>query len=140
MSSTSFDHTASAATNTALRVGAGVALVAAVANSVVWAVARLAGAELEVTANDSTQDIGLPTVLATTLAPLALATVALWVTRRKPSAWRVLAWVGLAIGVLSIVTPIAAEATAGTTTALVAMHLITGTAWFALVLRALSRR
>ena len=139
MSGTSFDHAASTETNTALRVGAGVALIAAVANSVVWAVARLAGAELEVTANGSTQDIGLLTVLATTLAPLALATVALWVTRRRPSAWRVLAWVGLAIGVLSIVTPIAAEATAGTTTALVTMHLITGTAWFAGVFRALRR-
>ena len=140
MSGTSLDPTTSTATNTALRVGAGVALVATVANSAVWAVARLAGAELEVTANGSTQDIGLPTVLATTLAPLALATVGLWVTRRKPSAWRVLAWVGLAIGVLTTVMPIAAEATAGTTTALVTMHLITGTAWFAGVFRALSRR
>jgi hypothetical protein len=139
MSGTSLDHTASTETNTALRVGAGVALVAAVANSIVWAVARLAGADFEVTANDSTQDIGLPTVLATTLAPLVLATFALWVTRRKPSAWRVLAWVGLAIGVLSIVAPIAAEATAGTTTALVTMHLITGMAWFAGVFRALGR-
>jgi Family of unknown function (DUF6069) len=139
MSSTSFDHTASNARYTVLRVGAGIALVAIVANSVVWAVARLAGAELEVTANGSTQDIGLPTVVATTLVPLALATAALWVIRRKPSAWRVLAWVGLAIGVLTIATPIAAEATAGTTTALVSMHLITGTAWFAGVFRALGR-
>lgn len=127
-----------ATTSSALRVGASVAVISAIANVAIWSAATLGGVPFDVTpAGASTQHVNVATVVLMTLGPLVLGAFALAVTRRSAKAWRFLAWVGLAIGVLTVVMPFSTTATDGTHYALAAMHLVVGATWFALVSRAL---
>jgi len=124
-------------TSSALRVGASVAVISAVVNVAIWSAASLGGVAFDVTPGETTQHVGSPMVLVMTVLPLVLGTAALAVTRRSAKAWRVLAWVGLALGVLTVGMPFSATASDGTHFALAAMHLVVGATWFAVVSRAL---
>lgn len=75
--------------------------------------------------------IGLGAVAVATLVPVLLGGLVLVVSaprsRRAPG---VLAWLGLAIGVLTVITPISAQADLGTKVVLASMHLTTGVVWW----------
>lgn len=128
-------------TTNAWRVGALVAAVALPANLVVWLVADAAGVPFEVTQGGDTQSVGPLMVIVMTLAPLLLGTLLLWATRsRAPRSWTVLAWVGLAVGLLSAALPLSVDASDGTSLSLAAMHVVVGLAWFGAVRRGSEQR
>lgn len=108
-----------------------------VANLVVYAIGRALGADFAVVPSEGRGlTIGAGLVFVTSVVPLLLGGVGLTIASRWGTAgWRVLAWVGLAIGVLSVVMPLTTEATAGTKAALAVMHVLTGVTWFVVVRR-----
>lgn len=118
------------------------AVVAVVANVAVYAIGRGLGADFAAAPSGRQGlTIGAGLVLLTTVVPLVPAGVALAVASRwGAKGWRVVAWVGLAIGVLSVVMPLTIEATAGTKSALVLMHVLTGVTWFVVVRRSVGSR
>ena len=64
------------------------------------------------------------------MVPLLIGTALLIVVRRRGArAWLLLAAVGLALGLITIVMPVSATATVATTMTLATMHLITGLVW-----------
>lgn len=68
--------------------------------------------------------------------PLLIATALLIAARRRGArAWQLLA-AGLAFGLITILMPVLATATAATTMTLPTIHVITGLVWFILVWRA----
>ena len=69
----------------------------------------------------------MPLLVATALLIAAL--------RRGARAWQLLAAAGLAFGLITIVMPVLATATAATTMTLPTIHVITGLVWFILVWR-----
>lgn len=84
---------------------------------------------LEVTQpnSDSSQLVGLTEVVGTTIGPLILGTLLLVaVVRWRPGAWRTVAWLGLALGVLTVPMPLSAEAEWAAKVTLASMHVITG--------------
>lgn len=84
------------------------------------------------------QTVGLGSVVVMTVVPLALAGLALLLVRRwAPRSWQVLAWLGLAAGVLTL--PFFLDATLGTKFALGLMHLVPALLWWAAVRRELRR-
>ena len=123
----------------AWRTGAWTAGIAIGINLIVLGVGRVAGADMSVQPPGSAAPmiIGVVPVVATVLVPLLIATALLIVVRRRGArAWRLLAAVGLAIGLITIVMPVLATATVATTVTLATMHVITGLVWFILVWRA----
>lgn len=118
--------------------GGSALLVAIAVNLVALVVARIAGAEMLVSpSGGEAMEINGWLVFATTVVPLLIASVLLYLARRhRPRSWQVLAVVGLAVAVLTTAMPLSATATTGTKTALVLMHLLTGLVWFVLVMRA----
>ena len=85
---------------------------------------------------DTIRHVNAILVVVMSVAPLLLGGLALALTRRwSPTSWRLLAWVGLVIGVVSM--PLFLDATAGTKLTLSPMHLVAGIAWFVLVTREL---
>lgn len=135
--------TASPAAGLAARTG-GVAVVASiVGNLVVLLGGRLADADMSVVRTGTTEavDVGASMVLLMTVIPLILGTAALAVATRWGSrGWTALAWVGLAIGVLTVAMPLSVEGSTSTRTTLALMHLVTGAVWFLAVRWALTRR
>lgn len=110
--------------------------IALAANLTILAGALVARAEM-VAAQTS---IGVLLVVANTVAPLLVATLALLPLRRWGArAWRVLAATGLAVGLASSPAPFTVSAENSTRVALVAMHVITGVIWFVIVRRAAAR-
>ena len=118
------------------------AVLAVVANVAVYAISRALGADFAVAPPGRPGlTIGVGLVLVTSVVPLVLGGLALAVASRwGAKGWRVVAWAGLAIGVLSVVMPLTIEATAGTKSALVLMHVLTGVAWFIVVRRSAGSR
>lgn len=118
----------------------GTALIVALAlNLATLVVAKIVGVEMAVRPSGAAaaMEINGWLVFATTVVPLLVASVLLYLTRQhRPRAWQVLAMVGLAIGVLTVAMPLSATATAGTKVALTLMHLATGIVWFVVVRRA----
>jgi hypothetical protein len=113
------------------------AVLSLVANLVILAVGRLAGADLLVTPPGAdTNEVGPATVTFMTLTPLLVGTLTLVVADRWGArGWRLLAWLGLVIGVVSAVMPFTVTATPATHLTLAPMHLVAGAAWFASVRR-----
>lgn len=114
-------------------------VLALAANLATLAVATAAGAEMMVQPAGATEAmaVGAWLVIVTTVVPLALGTVLLVLLRaRGPKGWRLLASVGLAIGILTVVMPLTTTASAGTKTALAFMHVATGLIWYLVVRRA----
>lgn len=112
----------------------GLAVAASLAgNVIVWAVTSVAGADMMVRPTGAAEPmkVNVGWVVASTALPLLVATVLMVLLRHRGAAtWRMLAWVGLCIGVLTIVMPLTATTTVDTRVALTSMHLITGLVWF----------
>lgn len=118
------------------RAGLRIAVVAIVADLLLYLVARLAGADFTLATGSRAIAVGpllvvVNVVGATLLGTLLLASVG----RRGARAWRVLARVGLAFGVLSMLAPLTATGSTGGRLALAAMHLATGVVWYLVVTR-----
>jgi hypothetical protein len=126
----------------AARAGATSAGVAIAVNLAALGVATLAGADMvvRVSVSQPAMHISGPVVAVTVLVPVLAGTLLLIPARRWGArGWRALATAGLALGVLSVVTPLAVEAASGTRLALASMHLISGVTWFLVVRRAATR-
>lgn len=110
-----------------------IAAAAAVAvNVVLLLIGRAAGASLVAGA----QPVGPVQVIIATLMGFALGTGLLWlVARRRPERARPLAWIGLAVAVVSVIAPLTMAADLATGMTLAGMHLTTGIAWFVAVSR-----
>ncbi len=122
----------------AVRPGLVALVTATVVNIVITLIGRGTGADLEVTQAGATQEIGIPIVMAMTVGPLVVATAGLALAGRwGPRGWNALAWAGLAIGVVSTVLPLTAQASTTTRLTLAVMHVAVGLAWFLAVRRAL---
>ncbi|MBB2922289.1 DUF6069 family protein [Cellulomonas cellasea] len=131
-------HVSAAAT---WRTGLVAAGIAGLANLVVLAVAGALGADLLVrqTPDAAATEVTFGMVAVMSVAPIVLATVVLLVLRRWGArAWRALAAVGLALGLLTVPMPFTVDATTGTQVALATMHVVAGVVWFVLVRRAAS--
>lgn len=104
---------------------------------VLWLGHRL-GADMQVarsTGEVGTQ-VGVGSVVLMSLAPMILGWLALRLAaRRGVRAWRGVAWLGLALGLLTVPMPVSVTATTGTSTTLASMHVVAGLVWFAAVRR-----
>lgn len=101
---------------------------ATAAAAVPWAVAELAGADLEVTSGGWTMDVGLPLVLGAALV-VSLAgwgLLALLQRRRPGDARRVWTIVAVTVLLLSLAGPLTADATTATRVYLAHMHVAVG--------------
>ncbi len=108
--------------------------IALAANLAIYLVGWLADVEFVVTQGETVRDINAVLVVITTIVPLLLGGLALALTRRwAPTSWRVVAWVGLVVGIVSM--PVFLDASTGTKLALSPMHLVTGITWFAVLCR-----
>lgn len=115
-------------TNRAVRRRGGLAVAgAAVAACVPWAVAAIAGTDLEVTTAGWTMDVGLPMVLGAalvvSLAGWGLLTL---LQRRTSDARRSWTIVAVTVLVLSLGGPLTADASTVTRVYLAHMHLAVG--------------
>ena len=126
----------------AWRTGLIITGTALVANTVVLAAARMAGADMIVQRDAATAvTIGVGSVALMTALPIMLATILLLALRRRAArAWGALAVMGLLVGLVTAPVPLAVTAEASTSTALALMHLTTGVVWFVVVRRAATRR
>lgn len=101
--------------------------VAVVSNLVIFAIGSIAGADWLAQG----QSIGWYLVVGASAVPLLIAAV---VTSLLARVWhgapRVLAWVGLAFGVLTAPSALIAAPQLGTALALASMHIVAGVAWF----------
>ncbi len=121
------------------RTGGLAIAVALAGNLIAFAVASVAGAGMTVQPLGASEAMNIRPglVIVTTASPLLGATVLLVLVRRLGErAWRVLAAVGLVLGVLTIAMPLTVTASTGTQVALGSMHVLTGLVWFVLVRRA----
>lgn len=117
-------------------------LLALAVNLFLLGAATVGDAEMRVRPGGASEAItvGPVSVTATTFLPLLLAAVLLVLARgRGPRAWQVLAALGLAIGVLTVLLPVTATASPGTKVVLSLMHVATGLIWFLVVRRAAAR-
>ena len=124
---------------TVWRAGLAAAGIAAAANLAVFALAHAAGTPFQVRfpAHQATASVAASDVLGASLGALAIGTAvtALWL-RRLRHGLAAAQVTGAVIALLSLVTPLSVHASAGTKTALAAMHLIAGMAFVAAMGRA----
>ncbi|MGC3953158.1 MAG: DUF6069 family protein [Propionicimonas sp.] len=108
------------------------AVAAVVVNVVVLFIGQAAGAALVA----GGQPVGVVQVIIATLVTFALGAGLLWlVARRRPDGVRLLAWIGLGLGVVSVIAPLTMAAGLATGLTLAPMHLVAGIAWFVAVSR-----
>jgi hypothetical protein len=107
------------------------ALAALAANLAVYAVASAADATW--LADGLTVSWYL-VAFATAVSMLLGAVVTRLLARKWAAAPRWLAWIGLAVGLVTVPSPFLSSSNAATALALAAMHAITGVAWFVAVL------
>lgn len=106
-----------------------VAVIAAAVNAAVFGIGSAAGASMTIDSPAYSQITLVMTVVAT-LVPLLLAGVVTWaISRKSPGFRRVALWLGLAVALLSIVSPFVVGNDAATIASLVAMHLVAAAAW-----------
>ncbi len=125
-------------------VGSAIATVAAtsvIGNAIVWAIGRGAGADFHVARpGQSAMTVNLPMVIGTTLLPVVIGGLLLWwAARRTARGPRVLAWLGLAVGIVTVGAPFSMEALNSTRMSLAAMHILTGLVWWLAVRRVPTR-
>ncbi|KGN32899.1 hypothetical protein N802_16050 [Knoellia sinensis KCTC 19936] len=105
--------------------------IAAIVNLIVYAVARVAGAEFSVLTpmGSEPQAVGALSVAFMSVVAGLLGAALLRGTKRwAPTSWKAIAALGLIVGIVTM--PLFAEASAGTKVALSAMHLISGATFF----------
>ncbi len=118
------------------RTALAAAAVIAAANLLVLGVGHLSGADMHVaqTAAAAPTQVGIGQVLPMSVAPAILGGLALWLAaRRSVRAWITVAWLGLALGVLTIPMPFTVQASVGTSVTLAGMHLVASLVWFTAV-------
>lgn len=126
---TTTNTTRTGATARSVGLAAGIALVG---NLLLLGIAAIADVDLTVRSGGTVMEIGVLAVAASTLLALVIGgLVTVLAARRSPRAPGLLAWVGLAVAVVSLAAPLNADATVGTRVALSAMHLLAGFAWWA---------
>lgn len=108
------------------------ALLALLGNATIWAVATMAGADFEVAPSPSSaMHLGVVIVVVVTVVAVLVGGLTLGMSAphwtRAPV---ILAWLGLAVGVVSVIMPLTVQAEPGTKIALVLMHLLTGIVWW----------
>jgi hypothetical protein len=119
-----------------LRAAVTTGIVGASSGTVLWLVAATAGVDFEVTTGGATLTVTPVEIAATVAVATTVGGLVLAATRRRwPEAPQVLAWAGLAVGLLSAVSPLLAASSMAAGLALALMHLITGTAWWVAVRR-----
>lgn len=108
---------------------AGVALVA---NVLVHTLARVAGVETVLTPPGAAPvTVALAAVVTMTLGPVVLGGVVLALASRvAPAAARALPWLGLFVGLGSVVMPLSMGGALDARLVLAAMHVVAGVAWF----------
>ena len=118
-------------------IGALAIAAALVGNGLALLVGTLAGADMEVLQPGASEpvEVGIAMVATMTVGPLLLGTIALlvaarWGARAWPKVWQALAWLGLAIGILTVFMPFTVEAGTDTRLTLASMHVTTGVVWF----------
>lgn len=106
------------------------AVAAAAANALVFTIGSGAGASMSIDSPGYSQITLVMSALAT-LAPLLIAGLVTWlIARKRPGFRRVAQWLGLAVAVLSIVSPFIVAIDMATAISLAAMHVFAGAAWF----------
>lgn len=118
------------------------AIIAVLANVLIWVTATAAGVNFVVDLPPSTSiRIGIALVAAVTMIAVLLGGIALAITARRWNRAPVfLGRLGLAIGVLTTTMPLTAAAEPGTKVALVSMHLLTGSTWWLVLHHAATER
>lgn len=113
------------------------AVVAVVVNVLVHTLARVAGVETVLTPPGAAPVTVAPFAVVTmTLVPIVVGGAALVLfSRVSPASARALPWVGLLIGVGTVVMPLSMGGALGGRLVLAAMHVVTGIAWFVSVRR-----
>jgi len=113
-----------------VRKFAGFAVIAAIANSIIFLIAK--GADATMVVNQGrTQEIALPMVLASSL--LGLVVAALITSRIGIKSQRFLAKspiIGLIFGIVTAAAPFSASDDLKTAFALASMHVVAGMTWF----------
>lgn len=103
-----------------------ISLLAALEGAVIllWALWRLLGVGLEVTAGTGTREVGLVAIVLTTTLVTVASYVLLWALRRR----ELRVWTGIAVTVLllSCAGPLLSATTVGSTVALLTFHLLVG--------------
>lgn len=104
--------------------------VAGIATLVVYWIGSASGAAMVVT-SPSTTEIPAWLALFATVSSIAAAGVVTWfIARRRPRFRSIAAWLGLAVAVVSVPSPLLVAEDTATGVSLAAMHLIAGIAWF----------
>lgn len=116
-------------------VAGGIALMV---NLAVLTVAAITGADMSGhPPGQDAMDVGVAMVAAVTAVPVLLGSALLVVLRgRGGRVWRILALLGLIVGVTTAPAPFTVDAEGATRVALASMHVITGLVWFVVVRRA----
>ncbi|SDI09105.1 hypothetical protein SAMN05192558_101670 [Actinokineospora alba] len=126
----------------ALNIGGLATIAAGLGNLLALVIGRLAGADMSVLQPGATEaiEIGVVIVALGTVVPFALGTATLALTTRwGRRGWTAVAWLGLAVGLLTTVSPFTVEASTSTSATLAAMHVVSGVVWFVLVRRSSSQ-
>lgn len=134
--------TATSPARTAWRAGLIIAALAVLANLAVLAVARLAGADMSVQPPGvEPMNVGALMVTMTTLIPVVGGTILLVLLRKRAQkSWRIMATLGLVVGILTAPGPFTVGADLATGVGLASMHLVTSLVWFLVVRRAIQKR
>lgn len=124
------------AVGAAMRAAGGAAVAALVLNFADRLVAGALGADFRVQVGDATQTIGFGMVAFMTLGPMVLGALALVLASRwGRRGWDAVGWLGLVVGVVTVVLPLSADAGTGTRLALALMHVVAGVTWLVAVRR-----
>ena len=108
----------------------GYAVIAAIVNSIIFLIAKTADATMVVNQGGS-QEIALPTVLASTLFGLVVA--AFFASRIGKKSQGFLSKspiIGLVFGIVTAVAPFSASDDSQTVLALASMHIVAGVTWY----------
>lgn len=118
-----------------------IGLGALILNLIPWGMGRIVGVDFVVAPpGDGTMVVGPISIGVMTLLPVAVGGVlTALAARRRPRVVSALAWIGLAIGIITLPMPYAVQASSGTHLVLASMHLITGLVWWATLRRVVSR-
>ncbi|MGB3186971.1 MAG: DUF6069 family protein [Ornithinimicrobium sp.] len=114
------------------------AIVALVANILVYTIAAAAGVAFTLTPpGASAIEVQPASVITMTIGPVVIGGVVLVLLGRLSPAWatRFMPWIGLFIGIGTAAMPISMDGDLTARLLLAAMHVITGVAWFISVRR-----
>ena len=108
----------------------GYAVIAAIVNSIIFLIAKTADATMVVNQGGS-QEIALPTVLASTLFGLVVAAVfASRIGKKSQGFLSKSPIIGLVFGIVTAVAPFSASDDSKTELALASMHIVAGVTWY----------